>query len=45
MNTNYKFPFSIKTNARVFEFYTSSPYERDMWIAGFDYVILSSNEV
>ena len=45
MNSTYKFPFSVKTNSRVFEFYSSSAQERDMWLAGFDYVILSSKQV
>ena len=45
MHTTFKFPFSVVTSQRIFEFYASCPQEREMWIAGFNYVVLSSKEV
>ena len=41
----FKYPFFVKTTERLFELYASTTEERTMWIAGFNYVIVSTNEV
>lgn len=41
----FKFPFMVKTVDRVFVLFAPSYSEREMWIAGFNYVIVSTNQV
>lgn len=40
--SQYIYPFFVKTTVRQFELYTSSEEEREMWVAGFRYVIVST---
>jgi hypothetical protein len=41
----YNFPFFVKTVDRLYEFYASQENERRLWMAAFDYLILSTLEV
>jgi UDP-galactopyranose mutase len=41
----YNFPFFVKTVDRLFELYASEEKERTLWMAAFDYLIKSTNEV
>lgn len=43
--SQYVFAFFVKTTNRVFELYTSTPDEREMWMAGFKYILISTKEV
>ena len=43
--SQYVLPFFVKTTDRVFELYTSTPDEREMWMAGFQYILISTKEV
>lgn len=43
--SSYVFPFFVKTPDRIFELYTSTPDERNMWMAGFKYILISTREV
>lgn len=44
-SSQYVFAFFVKTANRVFELYTSTPDEREMWMAGFRYILISTKEV
>lgn len=41
----YRFPFFLKTLDRMYELCSSSEEERNMWIAGFSYIIVSTSQV
>ena len=41
----FNFPFFMKTEDRLFELYTSTDEERDLWMSGFMYSIKSTREV
>ena len=41
----FQFPFFLKTKSRHFLLFASTHEERRMWLAGFQYVILSTKEV
>jgi hypothetical protein len=43
--SSYVFPFFVKTTSRTFELYTTTPDEREMWISGFKYILISTKEV
>lgn len=43
--SQYVFAFFVKTSDRVFELYASTPDEREMWMAGFKYILISTKEV
>lgn len=43
--SQYVLAFFVKTSNRVFELYTSTPDERDMWMSGFKYILISTKEV
>lgn len=42
---NFKMPFQVNTSERKFELFASSEEERKMWLAGFEYVMVSTQEV
>ena len=42
---NYTVPFQLCTAERNFELYSCSEEERNMWLAGFEYMIVSTQEV
>lgn len=42
---NYRFPFIVNTNERKFELFASSEEERQMWVVGFQYILISTSEV
>jgi hypothetical protein len=44
-SSTYTLAFFVKTTDRVFELYTSTPEEREMWMAGFKYIMISTKEV
>lgn len=41
----FKFQFYVQIKDKEFEIFTSSPEERQMWMAGFNYVVKSSQEM
>lgn len=43
--TGYKFPFILEIEDREIEIYTNSVSEMSLWIAAFEYLILSTKEV
>ena len=42
---NYKYGFWLKSNVRNMELFCNAEDEREMWMAGFKYVILSTRKV
>lgn len=42
---NFRSPFIVQTTQRKFELFASSEEERKMWIAGFQYILVSTSEV
>lgn len=41
----FTFPFFVKTNMRFMELYAASEEERQMWVAGFEYVLISTKVI
>ena len=41
----FQFQFYILIQNQEYEIFTSSPEEREMWVAGFNYVVKSSLEM
>ena len=41
----FKYPFIVKTIERMFLLFAPTEQERDMWIAGFEYIIVSTMQV
>jgi hypothetical protein len=41
----YNWPLFVKTISRIYELYTATEEEREMWFAGFTYVLKSTREV
>jgi hypothetical protein len=44
VNKNYKFPFVLKTQDRTYCFMACSEIERDLWLAAFNYVKISTDQ-
>lgn len=42
---NFQYPFIVDTTQRRFELHASSVQERNMWITGFTYILVSTTEV
>lgn len=45
MSKTYCYPFYVKTNERDFTLCAASEEERQMWMAGFKYVMISTKQV
>ena len=44
-SNTFKYPFYVKTLERLFLLFAPTRSERDMWVAGFEYIIVSTRQV